>query len=70
VAQLVKNPPVINPWVGKIPLEDDMATHSSFLVWKIPMDRRAWQAAVHGVTNSWTQLSDQAQNITLYTPEV
>ena len=23
-----------------------------------PMDRRAWQAAVHGVTKSWTGLSD------------
>ena len=23
-----------------------------------PMDRRAWPAAVHGVTKSWTQLSE------------
>ena len=23
-----------------------------------PMDRGAWQAAVHGVTKSWTRLSD------------
>ena len=23
-----------------------------------PMDRRAWQATVHGVTNSWTGLND------------
>ena len=23
-----------------------------------PMDRGAWQATVHGVTNSWTELSD------------
>ena len=23
-----------------------------------PMDRGAWQATVHGVTGSWTQLSD------------
>ena len=22
------------------------------------MDREAWRAAIHGVTNSWTQLSD------------
>ena len=26
-----------------------MATHSSNLAWKIPMDRGAWQAAVHRV---------------------
>ena len=25
-----------------------MATHSSILAWKIPMDRRAWWATVHG----------------------
>ena len=26
-----------------------MATHPSFLAWRIPMDRGAWQATVHGV---------------------
>ena len=26
------------------PLEQGMATHSSILAWKIPMDRGAWQA--------------------------
>ena len=26
-----------------------MATHSSILAWRIPMDRRAWQATVHRV---------------------
>ena len=26
-----------------------MATHSSILAWKNPMDRGAWQATVHGV---------------------
>ena len=25
-----------NPWVGKIPLEKGMATHSSILAWRIP----------------------------------
>ena len=28
--------PGFNPWVGKIPLEKEMATHSSTLAWKIP----------------------------------
>ena len=27
-----------------------MVTHSSILSWRIPMDRAAWQATVHGVT--------------------
>ena len=26
----------VDPWVGKIPLEKEMATHSSILAWKIP----------------------------------
>ena len=38
--------------VGKIPLEEGTATQSSFLAWRIPMDRGAWQAAVHGVAES------------------
>ena len=25
-----------NPWVEKIPLEEEMATHSSILAWKTP----------------------------------
>ena len=39
------------------PLEEGMATHSSILAWRIPMDREAWWATVHGVTNSPTRLS-------------
>ena len=38
-------------------LEKGLATHSSILVWRIPMDRGAWQATVHGVIKSRTQLS-------------
>ena len=30
------------------PLEEGMATHSSILAWRIPMDRGAWRATVHG----------------------
>ena len=29
-----------NPWVGKIPLEKEMATHSSILAWRIPWTER------------------------------
>ena len=32
------------------PLEEGMATPSSILAWRIPKDRGAWRAAVHGVT--------------------
>ena len=36
-----------------------LATHSSILAWRIPTYKGAWQAAVHGVAKSWTQLSEQ-----------
>ena len=36
------------------PLEKGMATHSSILAWRIPLDREAWQATVHGLTKSQT----------------
>ena len=34
-----------------------MATHSSILAWRIPMDRGAWWATVYGVTKSQTGLT-------------
>ena len=45
-----------------------MATHSSILARRIPMDRGAWRATVHGVPKSWAQLSKHstAQHIHLY----
>ena len=57
VPQTVKEPPAMRetrvPSLGwEDPLEESTATHSSLLAWRIPMDRGAWQAAVHGVAKS------------------
>ena len=51
---MVKNLPAMqDTWVGSLdwedPLKEGMATYSSILAWRISMDRRAWQATVHGV---------------------
>ena len=63
IAQLVKNLPAMREtsvrslgWED--PLEEGMATHPSILAWRIPMDRGAWQAPVHGVTKTGAGLSD------------
>ena len=45
-----------NPWIGKIPQEEGMATHSQHSCLEHPMDRGAWWATVHGVTKSQTRL--------------
>ena len=63
---MVKNPPAMQKTealsLGSLdwedPLEEGIATHPSIFAWKIPMDRGAWWARVHGVTKSPTLLSD------------
>ena len=62
VAQMIKDPSAMQETRARSlgwedPLEKGKATHSSILAWRILMDRGAWWATVHGVTNSWTQLS-------------
>ena len=59
LAQLAKNPPAVQEtWVRsqgrEDALEEGMATHSSILAWRIPMDRGAWRATVRGVEESDT----------------
>ena len=63
VIQMVKHLPAMwETWVQSLdwdgPLEEGMSTHSSILVWRIPTDRGAWWASVHGVTKSQTVLGD------------
>ena len=60
---MVKNLPAKQEtWVQSLgqedPLQEGMATHSSMLAWRIPIDRGAWQAIVPGVAKSQTQLGD------------
>ena len=68
VALVVKNLPVngdvrdaSSTLSREDPLEESMAIHSSILAWRIPWTG-IWQAVAHGVTKSWTRLSDQVQH--------
>ena len=59
VAQIIKNLPAMpETWVLSLDWEDSLekgrATHSSIPAWRIPMDRGAWWATVHGLTQSQT----------------
>ena len=59
VAQMVKNlPEMWETWVQSLGwedlLEEGMATHSSFLAWRIHLDRGAWWATVRGLAKSQT----------------
>ena len=44
-----------SPGSGRSP-EGAQGTHSSILGWRIPMDRGAWWATVHRVSQNQTQL--------------
>ena len=65
MAQQVKNFPAVQETQGmqirslqedslEKEMAKEMATHSSILDWRIPMDREAWQATAHGVAKSQT----------------
>ena len=62
-AQTVRNLPAVQEtWVQSLgweePLEEDTATHFSILAWRIPMDRGALWATIHGVIKSQIRLSN------------
>ena len=66
MTQMVKNLPTI--WETLVrslgwedPLEMGMATHSSILARKNPLERGAWWATVHGVAKS-----DMTEQLTHY----
>ena len=41
-----------------------MATHSSILAWRIPMERGAWRTTVHGVTKEL----DMTEHTSMHSP--
>ena len=54
---VVKNPPAmqetrVQSLYQEDPLEKEMATHSSIIAWRVPMNRGALGAIVHGVAKS------------------
>ena len=60
---VIKNLPAKAGGVGLIPESrrspgEGNGKPLQYSCWENPMDRGAWQATVHGVTKSWTGLSD------------
>ena len=68
LAQFVKNLPTVQETLVQFlswedPLQKGKATHSSILAWRIP-----W-TTVHGVTKSWTRLSEFHLHFHLLKPQ-
>ena len=47
-----------DPWVGKIPWREGMATHSSILAWRIPWTEEPGGLQSMGLQKSWIQLDN------------
>ena len=55
-----------DPWVGKIPLEEGMATHSSILAWRIPWTEEPGglqSIEPHRVRHDWSDLACTHANV-------
>ena len=69
---MVKNLPAMREtWVQSLgwedPLEEGMATPSSILAWRIPMDRGAWWTTVHEVAKSRTRRERLCERLSTHT---
>ena len=63
MAQTVKNLAALEETLSQEDtLKKGMATHSNILAWRIPIDRGAWWATVHGVAKSRSGLSAWARH--------
>ena len=72
---MVKNLPIMQEtqvWSLGLedPLEEGLATHSSILAQRIPMDRGARWAAAHKIAHSWTWLKQLSMHAQLHSSEI
>ena len=55
----------VDPWVGKIPWRRKWTVfvNGQYSGMENPMDREAWQATIHRVAKSWTQLKQLSMHM-------